>query len=431
MHFKTVFLVLLILVFVSVSAAKAQFAQPIQSGWNVLGDAFLTPSQLDGITFEWQYFMIHDKENKFTGSIGYVLADPRGHLGKTSNSTDNDRWMLPVSLMPSGASVAIGGRWAGDSRISNYHRYSKGFSASHLTKDFSAQDEDASLFAKLTEQRRISANEGLLRLEGRTNDFAWDLNVTPDWIDSNSDESNQPFGPLSGRDVGYLPGENWTVHMQWPRTHVEGTLVNRRTGEELSISGHGYRENAWGRWNFAVDGWAFSVLSDEKSKVQWAWQSYHKSRDMDWLDVRFDDSGVTKRLRLFAKENQLRWNLKDWTYDSSARQCVPNTVEVVGLTNDYEIRAHYSLADGHQQAMISDATPLTRAYVIMVHTPLIQGTIRSRKNGNIITSFQGQGGGEFSFHRNLVDSSGELDCGRMEKHFSQEYAPVKGIEFQY
>ena len=49
-------------------------------GWEVLTSRYTSsiPPFIDGITFQWDYFMIHSTE--FTGSIGYVVADPRGKL---------------------------------------------------------------------------------------------------------------------------------------------------------------------------------------------------------------------------------------------------------------------------------------------------------------------------------------------------------------
>ncbi len=399
-----------------------------QPGWNVLGGSFLEKSPVDGFTFEWQYFMVHDQQKKFTGSIGYVLVDPRGHLGKISDGESKSKWKLPVSLMPSGASVAIAGRWADGSHFSNYERFPSGYKVSTDSKNFAAKDSEKQMFAVLTEESKVSALGGAFRLQGQTPDVAWDLLVTPDWADSGADQLNSPFGPLSGRDVGFLPGENWTVHMQWPRTQVEGTMTNLKTGERLPISGHGYRENSWGRWNFALDGWVFSVVSDKASKVQWAWQTYHKSKDMDWLDVSFDDQGRRQSLRLFAKENQLRWKLKDWTFDDEAHQCIPHAAEVVAQNDDYIIRAAYDLSGNNQRPMLSNATALTRIFVIMIHMPTIHGTIENRNTGEIVARFEGQGGGEFSTTRSIWNDISPANCENWGKRFEKEYAPVKGLE---
>ncbi len=398
-----------------------------EPGWNVLTPPYLQSSPVDGFTFEWQYFMVHDAKRQFTGSIGYVLVDPRGRLGNITDEESLSRWKLPVSLMPSGASLAIAGRWSDGSSFSNYQRFANEFTVSSQTKNFTAKDSQREMFATLTEETKVNALGGAFRLEGQTEDVAWDLLVTPDWMDAGADQLGAPFGPVSGKDVGFLPGESWNVHMQWPRTHVEGTMTNRKTGETLPISGHGYRENSWGRWNFALDGWVFSVLSDEQSKVQWAWQTYHKSKDMDWLDVRFQDQGVNKSLRFFAKDNQLRWKLKDWFYHRGAHQCVPNAVEVLAQNDDYRIRASYELTDA-QLPMLSNATALTRIFVIMIHTPIIKGSIENRKTGEIVATFAGQGGGEFSTTRSLWSDIKPEQCEHWGQRFRKEYSQVPGLD---
>ena len=396
------------------------------SGWHVLHSDYLGLSPVDGFTFEWQYFMVHDASGQFTGSIGYVLVDPRGRLGGVSESEGWVRWRLPVSLMPSGASVAIAGRWADGSGFSNYERFTDGYEVSDTSKNFLASDSARDLTAVLIEEKKVTAVSGSFRLRGETPDATWDLIVTPDWPDAGADQIGSPFGPVSGNDVGFLPGETWNVHMQWPRTRVEGKMTNRRTGESIQISGHGYRENSWGRWNFAVDGWAFAILSDARSKVMWSWQSYHKSKEMDWLDVRFKDRGVTKSLRLFSKDDQLRWRLKDWSFDQEAYACIPHAVEVVGQDANYRIYATYDLNEA-QQPMLSNATALTRIFVIMTHTPKIKGTIINRNTGQTVTTFEGQGGGEFSTTRSLRGGVSPADCERWGQRFAQEYEEIAGI----
>lgn len=419
-------LVLAALPFNAAFAAVEPAPAARESGWHVLNGDYLGLSPIDGFTFEWQYFMVHDASGQFTGSIGYVLVDPRGRLGGISDTEGWARWRLPVSVMPSGASIAIAGRWADGSGFSNYERFTSGYEVSGASKNFVASDSERKLSAVLIEETKVSALGGSFRLRGETPDANWDFTVTPDWPDAGADQLERPFGPVSGSDVGFLPGESWNVHMQWPRTRVTGTMTNLRTGETITISGHGYRENSWGRWNFAVDGWAFAVVSDARSKVMWSWQSYHKSKQMDWLDVRFRDRGVTKSLRLYAKENQLRWRLKDWSFDQAARACIPHAVEVVGQDANYRIRASYDLTEA-QQPMLSNATALTRIFVIMTHTPKIRGTIINRNTGDTVASFEAQGGGEFSTTRFVRDDLSPSDCERWGQRFTSEYEEIPGL----
>lgn len=397
--------------------------ETIHAGWNVLNDSYLKGSLVDGFTFEWQYFMVHDAQKQFTGSIGYVLVDPRGRLGETAHVdtlTKIKSTVFPYSIMPSGASVALAGTWGDGSQFSNYERFSPSYEVSKTDKNFSAENVNQGFSAQLLEVEKVTADGGIFRLKGTTEDASWDLLVTPDSFEKSGDTSSDPFGPITASDVGFLPGERWTVHMQWPRTKVEGTMKNLKTGETYDISGHGYRENSWGRWNFALDGWAFSIVSDAQSRVQWAWQSYHTSKVMDWLDVSFEDEGQAQNLRFFAKDDTLRWKLKDWYFHPEARQCVPNSVEVVAQDKNYRIKASYDLTN-KQLPMLSKATPLTSIFVIMIHMPYIKGTIERVDSGELIKTFEGQGGGEFSTTRSIWNNISEKDCEKWGDRFNTEY----------
>jgi hypothetical protein len=395
------------------------------SGWNVLNGRYNQSHLTDGFTFEWQYFMVHDAKQQFTGSLGFVLVDPKGRLGRVSEGSPfGDNGMrLPISAMPSGASVAIGGRWGDGSTFANYERLTSDYKVGQDTKDFVGFDRTKGYFAELSEVAKVTAEGGEFRARGRTADVSWDLSITPDWTERASDKVGEPFGPLHGTDVGRLPGERWSVHMQWPRTLVHGEMRDLKTGKVYAVEGHGYRENAWGRFNFAFDGWAFGIVSDPASRVQWAWQSYHKSKDMDWLDLSFEDNGQLVKRRFFAKDKALRWTLKNWSFDPGARQCVPNAVEVVAQDGDYRVKASYDLSQ-NQLPMLSNATPLTKIFVIMVHTPIIKGTIERAATGELVTAFSGQGGGEFSTTRSIWRHVDTQDCEHWGWRFNAEYPTV-------
>lgn len=393
----------------------------VNPGWNVLNGLYNKTSAVDGFTFEWQYFMVHDAE--FAGSIGYVLVDPKGRLGRPSHDgtlANGTRGSLPFSLMPSGTSVAIGGLWSDGRSFADYERLNHGNTVGSSTKNFVGYDDKGAHFGELTELTPVTAQGGSFSLKGKTASAVWDLVVTPEWTANASDAPNEPFGPITGTDMGYLPGERWTVHMQWPRTRVEGTITDLATGKTHNIAGHGYRENAWGRWNFAVDGWAFAILSDANSKVQWAWQSYHKSKRMDWLDVAFEDQGQAVKRRYFAKDQALSWKLSEWRFDKAARQCVPHNIAVEAVDADYRIKASYSLA-GRQLPMLSNTTPLTRIFVIMVHAPYIEGVIENVKTGAVVSRFSGLGGGEFSVTRSLWSEVSEKNCTAWGEKFNREF----------
>jgi hypothetical protein len=406
----------------SLASAHAQAA-----GWNVLRDTYMRPSLVDGFTFEWQYFMVHDAKQQFTGSIGYVLVDPRGRLGWVDADGLTDLWqggLFPLSVMPSGASVALAGTWADGTQFANYERFAQNYAVGIQDKNFTADPNAEGYFAQLLERESVRGDAGVFQLKGQTADAAWDLTVTPEALFESGPEE---YTTVRGFDVGFVPGEHWNVHMEWPRTRVVGTIRNLKTGKSYPIDGHGYRENSWGRWNFAVDGWVFSVVSDRKQKVQWAWQTYHKSKDMDWLDVSFEDQGQPVTRRFFAKQDQLRWKLGEWFFHKEARQCVPNTVDVVAEDGDYRVRATYDLT-GRQLPMLSTATALTQIFVIMIHMPYIKGVIENVKTGEVVTRFEGQGGGEFSTTRSLWQNLPETNCERWGRRFNTEYSALPFLD---
>jgi hypothetical protein len=433
MHYRRSLGAGLVLTFSAVVAASAAYAEPprptgaevgesvedvIHSGWNVLNGRYLQSSVSDMFTFEWQYFMVHDAAEQFKGSIGFVLVDPKARLGSTSSGASR----LPFDMLPSGPSVAVGGFWGDGSSFSNYERLGSSQQIGVQDKTFAAAD-GRGYFAELKEVETVTPTSGVFSLKGKSADAEWDLEVSPDWTHNNTNAYGTPFGPVVGTDVGPVPGERWTVHMQWPRTKVQGTMKNLRTGVTHTISGHGYRENAWGRFNFAFDGWAFAILSDARSGVQWAWQTYHRSKDMDWLDVSFEDDGKTVQRRFFAKDDTLRWKLGGWSFHREARKCIPNAVEVVAQDAEYRIRAKYDLAES-QTPMLSSATALTKIFVIMVHTPMIRGTIERVATGEVVASFEGRGGGEFSTTRSILPHNSPENCEQWGQRFAREYAPT-------
>lgn len=62
-------------------------------GWNILSPDYEKPNPLDGLSFEWDYHMLHDNKRQFTGMIGYFLSDPRNRL--------------KGAFLPSGGSIAV------------------------------------------------------------------------------------------------------------------------------------------------------------------------------------------------------------------------------------------------------------------------------------------------------------------------------------
>ncbi|MCP4716935.1 MAG: hypothetical protein GY868_17560 [Deltaproteobacteria bacterium] len=361
------------------------------AGWDVITNRYqeTVTGNLDGITFQWDYFMVHDDD--FTGSIGYVVADPRLRL---------------VGLMPSGGNAAISGKFLPSGPImADYVNFgitewtgsgTEGYSASAEIREFHAEKDGLSAHII-----PLSDNDTLL-LQGRTAKYAWDLTVSQDWQERCDPFYLNSFPVPTGNDVGNIalfPGEHWSVDMNWLRTKVTGTITDLTSDPPfaVTIDGHGYREQAWGPWAFNFSGWDFVVLSDEISQVQWALQTYHHSEPLDYLDVSFYDDGLVA-LRFSAQQSELGWHHPSWQYDTEARQCVPTAMIVRAENEDYIIEAEITIGND-QVPMLSNMTPVTDSYVIVCRFPQMQGSIRRTGSGELLTTFSGQAGGEFSIPR--------------------------------
>ncbi len=375
-------------------------------GWNIVSPAFEQPSDLDMLSFEWDYFMVHSEDGSFTGSIGYLFANPRdvGGLGE---------------LVPKGGNVAIAGRFADGEQVANYRNFGiDGSTISPTERAFEGTDPNSDHFGRMTPVRAEGPDDvDKLILEGKTDAFAWNLEVKQDWPALSSHED--VFAPMRGVDVGSMfDDESWNVNMLWPRTHLKGTITRLDRNEQLSIVAHGYREDSWGRWAFNLGGWDFGVVSDDKHGVSWAWQTYHdKSTQLDYLDVGFVDGDQVVLEQFRASEQQLGWTHPSWAFDSVARQCTPLSTTVIAQNDRYRVEAQLDLA-GRQVPMLSDATSATKQYVIMIQFPMVEGMILRRLDGSVVTTFSGQGGGEFSTARSQKDSLTEGECAEWGKAFS-------------
>lgn len=383
-------------------------------GWMILQDAFDADNPLDMLTFEWDYFMIHDADGKFTGSIGYLIANPRnagtGGLG---------------DLVPKGGNVAVSGKFGSGDLSSEYRNWSPatGFAASATERAFDAEDPaDAGTGyrATMTPIAAGGGEPGTLALEGEMERFAWDLDVTQEWPALSA--SDEMFVPVTGTDIGsFSPAnEEWTVNMVWPRTRVRGTITDRATGDAYEVSAHGYRENSGGRWAFNTGGWDFATVSDDAASVMWAWQSYHgESVALDYLDVGFVEDGAVRLLTFRAADGVLGWRHDGWTFDAAARQCVPQGTTVVADDGEYRIEADVDLG-ADQVAILSDLTEATKGFVIMGQFPVVSGTIVRLSDGATVASFEGQGGGEFANARQPegVASMTDGECAAFGAAFS-------------
>jgi len=384
-----------------------------QRGWDILQPEYLAEvagrGAMDGVTFQWDYFMVHDDD--FTGSFGTVVANPRNN------------W-LTSNLMPTGGSVAIAGKFLSGSNagvmFANYYRFGKDGTPGPAPEGWYTASADSREFHGAAPRGSqpdfyygniVPEGDGL-RLSGGTDDFEWDLLMTQDWTDrcdpdylaafpsvtgSGSDVSNTPF-PMNL----FIRNEFWSVDMAWMRTRAVGWIRNRNTLETFEIDGHGYRETAWGPWAFNYSGWDFIIASDEATQVQWSLQTYHHSEELDYLDVSFYDDGALKNER-FSLRGELGWVHQDWKYDTEARQCLPEDMTVIGRNDDYLVEAFVSIDDtteDNQIPMLSDLTPFTKEYTIVIRAATVDVTIRRAGTGEAVAEFQEKvGGGEFGIAR--------------------------------
>lgn len=192
-------------------------------------------------------------------------------------------------------------------------------------------------------------------------------------------------------------------------------MTNKVTGEVLSIDGHGYRENSLGRWLFALDGWDFAIFSDMQRAgergVAWQWQSYHKSSSglANTVDISFYDGDELKALHFSLPEGNVGWYHDSWSFSKTARQCVPRNSVIEAANDEYYIRVDILVGES-QTPLLSDATPVTGAYVINEWMPAVNGTIKRQSDGSIVDTFQGVAGGEISFLRSLLSHHSDEYC---------------------
>lgn len=392
-----------------------------QRGWDILTQHYIdniaAEGAFDGISLQWDYFMVHDDD--FTGSIGFVVANPRNN------------W-LTSNLMPTGGSVAIAGKFLAGlnagTMFADYYRFGKDdtpgpggegwYTASDTSREF--YGEAPMVSGEDFYVGRIVVEGDGLRLSGRTDHLEWNLLVTQDWEDRCSPDYLTAFPSVTGYDAGgplpvlfkaVIKNEFWTVDMNWMRMNVVGTITDRTTNDTFSIEGHGYRETAWGAWAFNFSGWDFVIASDETTGIQWSLQTYHHSDTLDYLDVSFYDGSELKSERFEALSGDLGWYHRDWKWDPDARQCLPEDMIVLATNDDYTVEATVDIDDTHddnQIPMLSDLTPFTRDYTIVIRVAKVDVTITRRGTHDVVAQFQDKvGGGEFGIQRRS-EGTGEL-----------------------
>jgi len=401
-----------------------QWDPPVSPPDNTFQQLITDRGAYDGIALQWDYFMVHDDD--FTGSFGFVVANPR-----------ND-WVT-LNLMPTGGSSAIAGKFLSGSKagtmVADYYRFSPNpvpdcdtsgdehcYRASATDRSFYGRaalgDDPDHYFGKIEPE-----GEGL-RLSGATDNFEWDLLMNQDWTDR-CPAYQAAFPAVTGFDAGgavpfplnaYIKNEFWTVDMNWMRMHVTGSIRDRNTGEVFEVDGHGYRESTWGSWAFNYSGWDFIVASDAATGIQWSLQTYHHSDVLDYLDVSFYDGGVLQTERFENVAGELGFYHTDWKYDTDARQCIPEDLVVIARNGDYIVESVTRIddtTDDNQIPMLSDLTPFTDMFTIVIRAAAVDVTVRRAATGEIVGQFTDKvGGGEFGIERRAAGTAplSEAEC---------------------
>jgi hypothetical protein len=372
-------------------------------GWHVLAPPFLDDGPLDGMTFEWDYFSIHDAGGAFTGIVGYLIANPRRRDDLFGN------------MVPRGGNVALAGRWADGTMAAEYRNFGyDGFEASAEVRSFAAVDAATSEFGRMTPD----AATNTLRLEGRTARFEWDLTVGDAWPALTA--AGDVYVPLSADDIGALDpaNERWNVDVLWPATRVTGTVTDRASGVATPVDGVGYREDSFGRWGFNLGGWDFFFLHDPTASVALVLQTYHhESTALDFVDAAFRDGGTLVTRRWMAEDGGVRWWHDAWHFDPVARQCFPRDTHLVVEDATYRLEAVADIGE-RVVPLLSDATAATEQYVIFELFPTVSGTITRLADDAVVATFAGQGGGELSVERAGVDSMTDAECATWGEVFA-------------
>lgn len=384
-------------------------------GWEIMKEGYPVNDTWDALSFEWDYFMIHNEDDSFSGSVGYLVANPRGKqilggmLGK---------------LVPGGGNIAIAGQFDKDlPPVADYENFDP--DNGHTT---TLSGTERSLWVENTDKGywgRMTPDpiDNSMLLEGKTGNFEWELTVRQDWtvLTTGADTFVKVTDDqIDTKIMGIAAVQQWNVHMFWPRTKITGWIKDLRDGTEYPIDAHGYRENSWGRWAFNQGGWDFGTHSDARSKVMFGWQSYHfNSTRLDYLDMGFIDNGEYKLVNFRADQGQLGWKHDLWSFDPVARQCVPRDTTLIAKNANYRVDTYITIGQG-QVAMLSEATATVKKYVIMIQIPWFKGTITRLSDNTVIATFEGRGGGEFSTERAAEGTTTmtDADCAAWGAKFS-------------
>ncbi|WP_295442248.1 hypothetical protein [uncultured Thiodictyon sp.] len=380
------------------AAYTENYINPTQ-GWKIMQPDYNSNTWLDAISFEWDYYMIHS--DTFNGIVGYVLANPHHKAA----------W-LDWALLPGGNNIGIVGELPGRKPIANYINF--GIDNTSINGSLRAMQATGPNGSYANYQALPDGGPGgvpAMQLKGRTTDFEWSFLVTQDLQDRDVQRPiTGAFTTAYGNDVGAVSGdEQWNVDMGWPRTNVVGWVKVLKTGELVQVNGKGYREDSFGRYALSLDGWDFAVWGDtDPHGVLASFQTYHKSKDMDNLDVSFYDNGQLQSLRFAAKDGELGWDHPNWKWDGDARSCVPTNTRIRGKKGNYRIDATVDIGD-RQTPMLSGQTIGTSIFFIQEHFTTVTGTIK-RADGTLVTPFNTRGGGEFARTRDIAPWYPNLWC---------------------
>ena len=219
-----------------------------------------------------------------------------------------------------------------------------------------------------------------------------------------------------------MPGERWTVDALWPKTKVQGWVINRRTGEKVQVDGKGYRENSWGRYLLSVDGWDFLVFSeDEDTGLTFVVQTYHKSKKLDFLDLGFIHNDRLKRVR-FDSET-LSWEHRKWKWNDKSHQCIPQDWHLRGEKDGLILEAEVHIDTNGQEPFLSNKKLGTKIFFIHEQYPTVEGRVLDSRSGKVLKTFKGRAGGEFAYRKGLFKSS-DSECAKWGAKFSNGTVPV-------
>ncbi len=384
-------------------------------GWEIMQEGYPVNDTWDALSFEWDYFMIHNEDDSFSGSVGYLIANPRAK---------EIAWGLMGKLVPGGGNIAIAGQFDKDlPPVADYENFDpdngQSFTASGTERSFAVENTETGSWGRMTP----NTLDDTMLLEGKTANFEWELTVRQDWtiLTTGPDTFVKVTDNKIDTVISGIPAaQEWNVHMFWPRTKITGWIKDLRDETTYPIDAHGYRENSWGRWAFNQGGWDFGTHSDVRSKVMFGWQTYHfKSTRLDYLDLGFIDNGEYKLINFRADMGQLGWKHDLWSFDPVARQCVPRDTTLIAKNADYRVDAYITIGQG-QVPMLSSATSTVEKYVIMIQIPWFKGTITRLSDNTVIATFEGRGGGEFSTERAAEGTTNitDADCAAWGAKFS-------------